>query len=95
MGKKTAVLCKILFGFGNVILILFATLTTLACASVLWVFRTWPHLTMQELMFTIQSPVEGTNKDMVMEYVWFCVPVTVIVMAVLIACLVITRIKKG
>ena len=95
MGKKTAVLCKILFGFGNVILILFATLTTLACASVLWVFRTWPHLTMQELMFTIQSPVEGTNKDMVMEYVWFCVPVTVIVMAVLIACLIITRIKKG
>ena len=95
MSKVSNVLCKFLFGFGNVLMVLFAALTILAGASTLWVFRTWPHLTMQELMFTIQSPVEGTNKEMILDYIVFCIPVTVIVVAVLIAGLVITRMKKG
>ena len=95
MSKVSNVLCKFLFGFGNVLMVLFAALTILAGASTLWVFRTWPHLTMQELMFTIQSPVEGTNKEMILDYIVFCIPVTVIVMAALIAGLVITRMKKG
>ena len=95
MSKVSNVLCKFLFGFGNVLMVLFAALTILAGASTLWVFKTWPHLTMQELMFTIQSPVEGTNKEMILDYIVFCIPVTVIVMAALIAGLVITRRKKG
>lgn len=95
MSKVTNVLCKFLFGFGNVLMVLFAALTILAGASTLWVLKTWPHLTMQELMFTIQSPVEGTNKEMILDYIVFCIPVTVIVMAALIAGLVITRMKKG
>lgn len=95
MSKVSNVLCKFLFGFGNVLMVLFAALTILAGASTLWVFKTWPHLTMQELMFTIQSPVEGTNKEMILDYIVFCIPVTVIVMAALIAGLVITRMKKG
>ncbi len=95
MSKVSNVLCKFLFGFGNILMVLFAALTILAGASTLWVFRTWPHLTMQELMFTIQSPVEGTNKEMILDYIVFCIPVTVIVMAALIAGLVITRMKKG
>ena len=95
MSKKTEILCKILFGLGNILLVSFTAVAALACASVLWVFKTWPHLTMQELMFTIQSPVEGTSKDMIMEYIRFCVPVTVIVMAALIVGLIITRITKG
>ena len=95
MSKVSNVLCKFLFGFGNVLMVLFAALTILAGASTLWVLKTWPHLTMQELMFTIQSPVEGTNKEMILDYIVFCIPVTVIVMAALIAGLVITRMKKG
>lgn len=95
MSKVSNVLYKFLFGFGNILMVLFAALTILAGASTLWVFRTWPHLTMQELMFTIQSPVEGTNKKMILDYIVFCIPVTVIVMAALIAGLVITRMKKG
>ena len=95
MSKVSNVLRKFLFGFGNVLMVLFAALTILAGASTLWVLKTWPHLTMQELMFTIQSPVEGTNKEMILDYIVFCIPVTVIVMAALIAGLVITRMKKG
>ena len=95
MSKVSNVLCKFLFGFGNVLMVLFAALTILAGASTLWVLKTWPHLTMQELMFTIQSPVEGTNKEMILDYIVFCIPVTVIVMAALVAGLVITRMKKG
>lgn len=95
MSKVSNVLCKFLFGFGNVLMVFFAALTILAGASTLWVLKTWPHLTMQELMFTIQSPVEGTNKEMILDYIVFCIPVTVIVMAALIAGLVITRMKKG
>lgn len=95
MSKVSNVLCKFLFGFGNVLMVLFAALTILAGASTLWVLKTWPRLTMQELMFTIQSPVEGTNKEMILDYIVFCIPVTVIVMAALIAGLVITRMKKG
>lgn len=53
MSKVSNVLCKFLFGFGNVLMVLFAALTILAGASTLWVLKTWPHLTMQELMFTI------------------------------------------
>ena len=63
---------KTLFGMGNVMLILFSTLCVLICMSIIWMFRTWPYLTMQELMFQIRSPMEGTSEVMIEDYIRFC-----------------------
>ena len=86
---------RILFVFGNLLIAVFALLGTLISATIFWMFRTWPNLTMQELMFQLQSPVEGTSKDMIMGYIWSCIPVTVIVVAVVTVLLVLFRKKKA
>lgn len=37
--------------------------------SLLWMFRTWNNLTMDELIFHLTTPLEGTNEGMVIEYI--------------------------
>ena len=89
--SKKGMAHKVLFVLGNVLVMLFAVLTTLVCSSILWMFKTWPNLTMQELMFTIQSPFDGTNKEMIVNYVIFCVPPTVIVFLIVLIILLMFR----
>ena len=57
-------------------------------------FKTWPNLSMQELMFQIQSPMEGTSKDMINNYIDSCVPVTVLVIFLIASILALFRKKK-
>ena len=75
--SKKEIAHKVLFVLGNVLVVFLAVLTALICSSILWVFKTWPKLTMQELMFTIQSPFDGTNKEMIVDYIISCIPVTI------------------
>lgn len=34
-----------------------------------WVFKTWNHLSMDELMYQLNAPMEGTNQEMIREAV--------------------------
>lgn len=96
MSKKQVItgVRKTLFGMGNALIVIFSTLCALICVSLVWMFRTWPYLTMQELMFQIRSPLEGTSQVMIEDYIIFCIPLTVIVFAAVVAGLVKARKRK-
>ena len=48
--------------------ILVCTVAALLFFSVQWVFRTWPNLKMDELMYQLTAPTEGTASDMYWQY---------------------------
>ncbi|MGF6991102.1 phosphoglycerol transferase [Lachnospiraceae bacterium PF1-21] len=56
----------------KIFLIVLLLVLSFACLvgflSVLWVNRTWPNLSIDELLYTINSPLEGTNEDMIKDY---------------------------
>ncbi len=68
MKKSCHILSKILRGIGTVLAVLLSALGTLLCLSIKWMFDTWPHLSMDELVYTITAPLEGTNSDMIIEW---------------------------
>ena len=71
-----------------------ALIAPLLFFSVQWMFRTWNHLSMDELVFHLQSPLEGTNTDMVKEYLIEClVPALVVFLAVVIIAVVCSKKK--
>ena len=93
--KKTEfILGKILFLTGGLFLVLLGAASVLLSVSVRWMFKTWPNLSMQELMFQIQSPMEGTSKDMINNYIDSCVTVTVLVIFLIASILALFRKKK-
>ena len=57
------------YGFWTtVFVILVCTVAALLFFSVQWVFRTWPNLKMDELMYQLTAPTEGTTSDMYWAY---------------------------
>lgn len=88
------VLCKVLVCFGIVLLVLFGGISALLSASVGWMFETWPNLSMQELMFQLQSPMEGTSKDMINSYIDSCVPVSILIIFLITIVLMSCRKRK-
>ena len=92
--SKKEIAHKVLFVSGNVLVVFLAVLSALICSSILWVFKTWPNLTMQELMFTIQSPFDGTNKEMIVDYIISCIPVTIAIFLFVSLILFLFRKKK-
>lgn len=52
--------------------VIFALIAPLLFFSARWMFQTWNHLTMDELVFHLNSPLEGTNTDMIKEYLLKC-----------------------
>ncbi len=52
------------------------------CFGIDWMFDTWHNLTIEELVFHLKAPLEGTNEEMVGEFFERCaVPVLLIVIA--------------
>lgn len=57
------------YGFWTtVFVVLVCTVAALLFFSVRWVFRTWPNLKMDELMYQLTAPTEGTASDMYWAY---------------------------
>lgn len=71
-----------------------SSICNLVCTSISWVFETWPNLTMQELMFQIQSPIDGTNRSMIKDYIVSCIPSAVMVLATVALVLIAFRNRK-
>lgn len=71
---------KTVFSFiGNILIIFICTASVLLCQSINWMFDTWPYLSMDELMYQLKAPIEGTSRGMVKDYIISCVPITVLV----------------
>lgn len=65
--------------------VLFAAVSAALVAQVFrWVFKTWKHLSMEELVYQLKAPIQGTNVSMIKDCVGFCLPVIIIVLAVVI-----------
>lgn len=76
---------KILKIVGIVFSIILETLAILLACSTRWMFRTWTNLSMDELVYHLTAPLEGTNTDMIQDYCRKCaVPAIIFLCAVII-----------
>ena len=77
---------KIILGVGLVLSTILALLASLLAFSAKWMFKTWTNLTMDELVYHLTAPLEGTNTDMIKDYCNECaVPVILILGSILFA----------
>ena len=73
---------KVTIILGTILSIVVMVLSTIICFSVKWMFDTWSNLTMDELMFHLAAPLDGTNEGMIREYLSMCVAPAVLVLIV-------------
>lgn len=85
---------RTLFILCNFLLVVFVAFGALISSSILWLFDTWPDLTMQELMFQIQSPINGTNKEIIIGYLAFCIPISALIVIALAIVLILFKRRK-
>ena len=66
---------------GAVCSFIIITVAVLICFSIKWMFDTWTNLSMEELVYHLTAPLEGTNEEMIWQYVRVCVVPTILIMA--------------
>ena len=91
MNEKTK---DILKNIGKVVSGIISVLAIFICFSIKWMLETWANLTMDELVNHHNSPLEGTNSDMIWQYVFKCIVPTIIIIMVITAIMIIFKKKK-
>lgn len=81
-------------GLGTFFVILLITIATLLAFSTKWMFKTWTSLTMDELVYHLTTPLEGTNTDMIKAYCNQCAVPAILVLFFAVI-LVLANRKKG
>lgn len=99
MGEKQPskwkwILLKILYWVGEILTVFIAGLSVLLALSVRWMFATWTNLSMDELVYHLTAPLDGTNTDMIWDYVRVCAVPTILVIFFLILILIAWRKKE-
>lgn len=61
-----------------------AALSVLFCKSMFWMLDTWNNLSMEELVFHLKAPLEGTDSGIIKDYIVQCLLVAVVVLAALL-----------
>ena len=74
----------IFYTFEAVLVIVLGVFSVLLSNSIIWMFNTWSNLSMDELVYHLNTPMEGPSKDIILEYVEFCVPATVLALIFMI-----------
>lgn len=69
---------------GTLATICLFVLTILIFRSGLWMLDTWPHLSIDELIFHLQAPMKGTSEGLVFSYIRSCL-LTALIMGVLLS----------
>ena len=64
---------KILHIIGTILMLFLITLSVLIIRSVLWVMKTWSDLSIEEIIFHLKVPLEGTNADMIRDYIIYAI----------------------
>lgn len=82
---------RYIFGIFTAII---AVLAGFVVSLVFWVLRTWANLKADELIYQLNAPMQGTNKEMIMDAVKSCVPVMLLCLAAVIVLFVLLRNKK-
>ena len=81
-------------GLGIFLVVLFITIATLLAFSAKWMFKTWTSLTMDELVYHLTTPLEGTNTDMIKAYCNQCAVPTILVFALALMLVLANRNKE-
>ena len=79
---------------GVVVQYILVFLAVLIASSILWMFRTWTDLNMNELMFHLQSSVEGTDMGIIKSYIFSCLIFSIVVTGILVAVYLIGKKKR-
>ena len=79
---------------GEILTVFIAGLSVLLALSVRWMFATWTNLSMDELVYHLTAPLDGTNTDMIWDYVRVCAVPTILVIFFLILILIAWRKKE-
>ncbi len=64
---------------------LFSTLMILLSFSLKWMVNTWANLSIDELVYHLKAPLEGTNDEMIMDYLKECLLPTLIIDIIIIS----------
>lgn len=80
--------------FLTVLTVFLVTSAVILTCSIRWMFATWSNLTMDELVYHLTAPLEGTNSAMIREFAVYCIVPALAVMIVLILLLVFSRHRK-
>lgn len=78
-GKLYATVKRVSSFLGKILIIIICTASVLLCQSIKWMFDTWPYLSIDELMYQLRAPMDGTSRGMIKDYIISCVPLTVLV----------------
>ncbi len=84
----------VLLIIGTILAVLLSTIGTLLCFSIKWMFNTWTNLSMDELMYHLTAPLEGTNEGMIQEYMNVCAAPTILILMLVIVLLLACRKDK-
>lgn len=85
---------RILKVTGIVVQYILVFLAVLIASSILWMFRTWINLNMNELMFHLQSSVEGTDMGIIKSYIFSCLIFSIVVTGILVVIYLIGKKKR-
>lgn len=94
MRKVLWIIKKVLTVSGTVLTVILTVLATILCFSIQWMFDTWNNLTMDELVYHLTAPLDGTNEGMIMEYLNTCVAPTLLVLVLILILFIAWRKKK-
>lgn len=84
----------VLLIIGTILAVLLSTIGTLLCFSIKWMFNTWTNLSMDELMYHLTAPLEGTNEGMIQEYMNVCAAPTILILMLVTVLLLVCRKDK-
>lgn len=74
--------------------ILLGVCSVLLSNSIMWMFDTWSFLTMDELVYHLNSPLDGTSDEIIMEYVVYCVPAAILTLLVILVIMIVLHERK-
>ena len=66
---------------------------SLVLFSMFWLFKTFPHVKLDELLYQINAPIEGTNSEMIQDFILTALLPSII--AVMVAIVLIHFLKKN
>ena len=93
--KKPKIIKKIGYGFYCILMIIISVLGFILYNLGNWVLDTWGLLSIDEIIFHLKVPLEGTNSDVVLDGINACVPLAVLILFLAIFLIVGLKNKHG
>lgn len=78
--KQKKLHTKVFIIVGQILFFIIFFLCILISLSILWMFRTWAGLNINEFMFQIQSPVTGTDQDIIRSFIFSCLIASLVIL---------------